>query len=272
MIVETEADLRTGLLKFGDSLRSQGMNHFIQLAESARYLSDDYIEAFHVTHTLRNAVPVVPAYQNRGIIRKCEDGAWRFIEMDTALANDSWPIVLPRVHAGQLHFVSDNDPVDDSRVANMTPAVLYQECLDRFTAANMAHDFDQWCENCFFPHTVHTEQIDATINEPSDIWPFFEMISNIIRDKSIDRFERVLDHAEFLSGSLICGYHNGILYSNDEPILGPIQSRMIFQRVGTRWLKTSVTNSVANAEFPFAEPVPSDGLVTLRQIQERTRK
>jgi hypothetical protein len=272
LIVETETDLRSGLLQFGNSLRSQGMNHFIQLAESARYLSDDYIEAFHVTHTLRNAISVVPPFQSRAIVRKCDDGRWRLTETNTTLANDSWPIVLPRVHAGELQLMCDSDPDDDIRVANLTPGVIYQECLDRISAANMAQDFDLYCNYCHFPHTFHTEKIDAVINEPADILPFFDMVSNIIIEKNVDFLDRVLESAEFLSGDLICGYHNTTLYSKNEPVLGPIQSRMIFRRVGTRWLQTPVTNSVANAEFPYAEPVLTDGLVTLRQIQERTRK
>ncbi len=270
-ILENAEQVSTGLDVFHRSLQTQGVNHFIRLATSAEYLSDDYIEGHYMTHTLCNAIPVVPAYPCRAILRR--DGElWQFTQIDTSLQNKHWPISMPRVTPGTRPFWAEIDNSEDARRSAQSALSLYQDFLDTISRSNMENDFATWVAHCTFPHYAHMDQIDSEIGTPEDILPFFTMITDMIREKGFTRMERKAEHAEFLSCSSICGYHKCRFYVDDEMALGPVDSRMILRREGTAWKMYSITNSVSNDQFPYSFPKLSEGLVTLKEIQERTRK
>lgn len=269
--LETHEQVLSGLKVMQQSFKAQGVNHYIRLLTHAEYLSEDYIEGHYITHTLRNAVPVVPAFPNRAILRR-KDDQWQFTQVDSAMQNAKWPISTPRIKEGETPFWQNVDHSLDARRADQSALTLYQDFLNALTDTNHTHDFDGWCALNTFPHYVHMENVDKVIETEAQIQPFFEMISTLLREHGFDRLERIADHAEFLSGDTICGYHKTNFYTGDTAGMGPVDSRMILKREDTDWKMYSVTNSVANDQFPYSFPELCDGIVTIEKIQERTRK
>ncbi len=270
-IIESEADWIDCTTRFSDNLRSMGVNHYIRLVTDAEFLSENYIQGRHVTHTMRNAQALVPAYENLTTLTR-KDGVWQISEMTSSIENSRWPIGMTKVtDNGSLPHI-DTDQLSDARRASVSPLVIYQDYINDLSRINLADDFEAWCARCEFPHSVHIDQVDEIIESPSQLHPFFDMLRREIETHKIDRMVRTAEHAEFLSGTQICGYHQTNLYSGSEVKLGPVASRYILKRTGTEWRMTSVTNSLSNAEFPYARPEPSELLVSLRDIQERTTR
>jgi len=270
-VIESQHDWLKCAVEFRNSLRALGVNHYIRLVTEADFLSENYIEGRHVTHTLRDAKSVIPSYENRAILTRV-NGQWKVSQLDSAMENSRWPIDLPKVTEKAKPIWDDTDPARDIRCSSASPKALYQDYLNRLTRTNMENDFDGWCEMCEFPHTVHIEHIDTVIEEPENIRPFFDMVRGIIDKYAVDRFNRSAEKAEFLSATQICGYHSTTLSAKGDLKVGPVAGRFILKRSGTQWRMTSVTNSVTNAEFPYSLPEFGDRLISLRDIQERTTR
>lgn len=267
-VIEAKQELLECVELLRKNFDALGVDNYIRLASDAEYLRSDYIEGHHVTHIVNGANAAVPFYQNRMVL-VLSDGVWRLSSIQSELGNSQWPFSLPKVDPTCSAQLSKYDPKGELQTLNSTPLEIYQRYLDALSEINLNHDFDGWCDHCTFPHTVHIDTFDETIAEPSEIRPFVEMLSKQITDHKIDRFERIGDHAEFLSPTEICGYHTTTLYSGDEIKLGPVSSRYILKRTGTVWQMQSVTNSIANTQFPYALPQISKELVSLREIKKR---
>ncbi|WP_298293217.1 hypothetical protein [uncultured Litoreibacter sp.] len=270
-LMESEEDWLLMIKRMQRSLQAMGINHYIRLANSAEFLSENYIEGTHITHTLCNSTPMIPSYENRATLSRV-DGEWKLTLLETSMVNNSFPIAIPRIDTSAKPVFSKTDAEHDIRRTNSSPLKLYQEYLDKLTRSNMEDDFDAWCALCDFPHTVHMERIDEVIDGPAQIRPFFEMLKEQIVDLEIDEFRRTAHRAEFVSATQLCGYHEATLYSKGKLKLGPVSSRYILRRTGTSWRAVSITNSVKNNQFPYSIPELSDALVSLRDIQERTTR
>lgn len=274
-IIEDPQDWLSCAARFLQTLQSQGVNHYIRLCTEAEFLSDNYISGHHVTHTMRNANAVVPAYENRATLVRV-DGTWRFSEIEVPLRNTRWPISTVYVDGAPPSNTARPAPPPaaeaDVRRSSASPKELYQTFINELSAINLADDFEAWCAKCEFPHSVHIEQVDEVIETPDHIRPFLDMLGERIETLQIDQIDRVADHAEFISATRLCGYHTTTFFSKGEAKLGPVLGRYILNRTGTSWRMGSVTNSLSNPEFPYAQPNPGDALVSLREIQERTLK
>ncbi len=269
-IIETREDWLKSRKIFHQNLVSMGVNNYIRLAHKAEFLSENYIQGYHVTHIMRNSEKVVPDYENRTTLARV-DGHWRITAMDSAVQNDRWPVMSPRVLADAKPDWQDVSPEADARRKSTSPMSIYQTYLDRLTLTNMENDFEGWCALCAFPHTVHINHVDQQIDGPDGIRPFFDMLTEQIRDLGITVFRRRATRAEFISPTQICGYHTTTIGTEDEVKLGPFDCRYILSRVSTRWRMSSVTNTVANDTFPYDRPEPSTTLITLQEIQKRMR-
>ncbi len=271
LLLETEDDWLLMIKRMQQSLQAMGINHYIRLANRAEFLSENYIEGVHVTHTLCNATPMIPSYENRATLSRV-DGEWKLTLLETSLVNNHYPIAIPRVDTSAKPIFSKTDTENDIRRTNSSPLALYQEYLDTLSRTNMEDDFDGWCALCDFPHTVHMDSLDEVIERPEEIRPFFDMLKKLIADNEVDDLRRQAHRAEFVSATQLCGYHETSLYSKGTCKIGPISSRYILRRTDTSWRAVSITNSVKNNQFPYSIPEISDALVSLRDIQERTTR
>lgn len=269
MIIENEADLRAGVDAYHNSICGMGVNHVIRLATTAEFLSAQYIEGFYVTHLLRNASAMLPAYESR-IILRFVDEAWRVVEIQNGLSGHGWPIKLLNVNAATL----PRDGIcrqDDIRRTSTTPIMLYQRFLDALTQATIQQDFNAYLSLCDLPYTSHNDTFDTQLSSPNEVRPFFDMTVRMIDGTQADTFTRKAENAQFLGPDTICGYHNSLFSKAGTPVMGPIKSRMILKRRGIQWKLKHVTNAVANPTFTYIAPEPTEALLTHREIQERTK-
>jgi hypothetical protein len=272
MVIETDKDLRDGYEVYAQSLIGQGATDLLWLASTARWISPDFIEGFHVTHILRKTMPLTEPYHSRVVMRLVGD-TWKIDEIEIQVPKTQWPVMLPSLPDGRAVAQSFfKFARGDARSTVANPLSVYALFLRDYSAFNMAHDFENWSAMHLYPHTTHTDFVDKTIKGPEGNRPFFDMVSRLIREHGCDRFERAPSRAEFLSANQICGYHTGTMYAGDKIVLGPVKSRMILQRVGPTWFLRSVTNAVANDQFPYNEPQVSSELTRLLDIQNRKRE
>ncbi len=271
VIIETAADMDRGTLAGAQSLLARGVNQFIRLASDAEFLSPHYIEGYHVTHLLRNAMRVAPSYSNR-VVMQNDHGVWKLTELDSELENTEWPYKMLSVPERMHNTIRLPIDPDDMRRTNAEPLALYQQFLDALTKKNVEDDFDGYCGLCSFPYTTHHDNSDIVMESRKDVRPAFDTITELLGKYEADKFERRGERAEFISGNLICGYHTSRFFRRGLVVMGPIHSRMILERTGPHWRLKSVTNSVTNETYPYSDPVTVNTLVTIREIQERQRQ
>lgn len=269
-VIETREELLESLTLLHKNFMKMEVDNYIRLASDAEFLRDDHIEGHHFTHIMKGANAEVPFYQNKMVLVR-NDNTWRASFIQSELENEQWPISLPKVSRSSRATLNKYDPTGELQAHNSTPMEIYQSYLNELSEINLNRSFDGWCAYCAFPHSVHIDTFDEVIAEPSEIRPFVEMLHNLIDEHKVDRFERVGDHAEFLSPTEICGYHTTTLYCGDEIKLGPVSSRYILKRSGTVWQMQSVSNSIANTQFPYSLPKISKDLVSLRDIKKRNK-
>ena len=149
------------------------------------------------------------------------------------------------------------------------PIVIYQAFLDQLDRINMAQDADAWFQTTEFPYSVHTDKIDIVIESPAQGKPFFDTVCDLIRDHKIDEFRRVAEHAEYLDRSMIVGHHTTHLRSGGVNVVKPMSSRMVVRNTTGVWRMISVTNAIANDEYPYKTPEVSDGLLPAGNIRRR---
>lgn len=270
VVVETPEDLIDGMVTFGRAIKGLGATNLVRLATDAAFLGDRYIAGHHVTHTLKDAVPVIDSYANRMVLIQ-EDGVWKLLEIESMLENPHWPIYIPRVQkdANRPHAFQPRQ--HDARKLAVAPLTIYQTFIDALSRANNDNDFDLYCSYLMLPYSSHTEAADNIISTVEEVRAFFDQVRRTLDEKGCDRLVRRAESAEFVSADLICGYHATEFYAGETCVFGPIKSRIVLIRKGTDWYIKSVTNSLSNSKFPYTVPKPSNALVTLRTIQERTR-
>lgn len=271
-ILETEEELRGGMIQYCSELAGMGLNNLTRLASRAEYLSPGYIAGWHVTHLLRrDATPIYPTYLASSVYH-LENGEWRMVESGARLSSPAWPIKMVRVEETE-QVVEDSVMMplpEDVRREHQEPEAIYQRFLTKLDAANLACDFDAYCDCVSFPFSFHYGEKDIVYTDRTDLADFFEMLCNLVRDKNITRFERKVERAEFLFGNQLCGYHGTTLYSGDTPCVGPIKSRMILRRKGAAWFLSSVTNALDSVTPGFETLHIKDDLVAYHAIQQRT--
>ncbi|MGC3939231.1 hypothetical protein ACOTTU_15615 [Roseobacter sp. EG26] len=270
VIVETEEDLAEGFKVYGATLRGLGVTNWVRLATDASFLGENYIAGHHVTHSLKDATPVIETYASRMVLM-LEDGIWKMLELESMLSNSKWPIHVPRVAQDASRHFGASSAEDDVRKHAVAPLTLYQTFIDGLSEANNADDFETYCSFLMFPYTWHTERSDVVIRSQEEVRLFFDDLRESVVAQGGDHLVRYAEKAEFISGDLLCGYHATEFCSGMKSVYGPIKSRMVLKRQGTDWYLKSVTNSLSNTKFPYIVPKPAKALVTLRTIQERTR-
>ena len=271
IVLETQADLEDSARAYAEGLLSQGMDGYVILTSFAEYLIDDYIVGEHVTHALRGATRLFPSFTSRAVLFRA-DGHWAVSEIDVRSTSPAWPlgqVWMP--HDQAVRPYSAPPPGDDARRNAAEPLAIYQRFVDALSAANLAGDFNAYCDLCDFPYTSHSETEDVTLRGPADLRPFFDQLSDQLRRTGADNMERRAKSAAFLCADRICGYHDNRMFRGRDCVNGPVHSRMILKRRGTRWLLSSVTNAVTETQHPYWSFKLSDHLVTLKNIQERTK-
>lgn len=269
-VLETVEDLRGDTANVIEALKGQQVTHYIRLVKQAHYLDEDTIEGWHTTYVLHNATAVTPSYGNRMIMR-LREGGWKVTEADHELSGNRFPLTLLRSDPGSFKGAwADAKSNISATQARAEP--IYQVCIDSMSDAQTPPDFDAWCTNYIFPHEIHYDATDHVAHTPEDVRPFFEMLTEQMRDFGATRMIRSTRYAEFLADDRIFGYHDAIIVKDEETLFGPVKSRMMLTNSEGRWKCSSVTNSLSQQNLTETELKVSLKLPTMREIQERMRK
>ncbi|MBM7069815.1 hypothetical protein [Actibacterium sp. 188UL27-1] len=270
IVIEREEDYVQGMREYGEGLRNQGVTNYIRLGKAARFMSDRFISGWHMTYVLSGATSIVRPYRSRMVLQ-LEDACWRVVQSDHELAADRWPVIGQSVVQGAVSGDYENSELD-FRVTSESADPIYQAFLDALSAANNTNDFKAWCGLSSYPQSVHIKTVDHIILQDEDNRPFFEMVRTMLDRYADGRIDRKVKKAHFLTADKIVGYHICTFYDGDQPVMSPVESRMIVHHVYGGWKLASVTNAVSNATFPYEEPEVTQGLMTICEIQERMRQ
>ena len=269
IVFETVEDWLTLTLRVHRGLASLGVNHYVRLVQSAEFLSDSYIEGVYDTHSLCNAIPMAPAYTNRSTL-KLVDGAWKFGMMEAEITNEQFPFTIPRLNNFDRSALRPRVIEDDPRRAGSSPLSIYQSYLNALTEADMAKDFEGWCNLMEFPHGIHRTEVDEWIETPDQLRQYFDWMHVEEDELQPDDVIRKASRAEFISATQICGYHQCHVQRDGKPIKEPVAARHIIKRTGTQWRAVSITNSLKDTQFPYVREDPDKPLISLKEIEERT--
>jgi len=270
VLIETDEDMLQDVNVLRSGIAAQGATHFIRLVQKARYLSEDYIEGWHVSHMLRGAVAVVPPYRNRLVLHRDGD-IWRCTEADHQLSNPHFPIHLPRVDTDA--FVEKwAEPMADIRATHARAEPLYKAFVEELDRAINTTDPESWSSLYRFPLEMHLDKVDRILNDPAELIEFFDHYYQIRAEHPDAELRRDVKYAEFFGSDRVIGYHDATIWSGDQILFGPVRSRMILSMEEGAWKCSAVTNSLSNAEFPVRTPKTSTELRTMREITERMRK
>lgn len=268
-VFETVEDMIADMTPYSESLRAQGVTHYIRLIKKARYINEGLIEGWHKTYILCNANTLVAPFGNRMLL-KYIGGRWRVIEAEHEVSNSTFPIQMlrPVENAFEHRWA---EPMSDIRSTHARAEPIYQAYLDALSETVHNRDLDAWCALFTMPHYVHYDAADHEVNSCRDVRPFFETLLAMMDEKGADTLKRSAKFAEFIAGERIIGYHDTVLTRAGEVVFGPVKSRMIIHQQGKGWVCHEVANSLTNKEFPGREFEPSDKLPTVRAIQKRMK-
>ncbi len=269
-VVEYAEDLRGDVAAVAGALKGQNVTNFIRLVESAQYLDKDTIEARHTTYTLRDATTLSPPYGSRIVLRRIGED-WKNIEADHEISGARFPLALLRSDPGSLAGLWRNST--RGQIANHVQAEpIYQVFTDSLSDASQSDDFAAWTEHFTLPCSIHYDDADHIARTADHMLTVFQMIKLQLKGSGADRIDRQACCAVFLPGSRILGYHDTISSKGNEPVFGPIKSRMMLTFVEGRWRCSSVTKSLSNDDMAPIQCEISGTLPTMREIQERMRK
>ncbi|MGY9050432.1 hypothetical protein P775_22990 [Puniceibacterium antarcticum] len=99
-LIREEAVLRNGFDAWVKVIRDQHATDLVYRLLSVDKQGEDIIWASYSTHILRDATPMVPAYDSALCLIHI-DGSWKCNSVISGLSNTQWPVVMPRVDTSE---------------------------------------------------------------------------------------------------------------------------------------------------------------------------
>lgn len=117
----------------------------------------------------------------------------------------------------------------------MMALTLYQDALDRVSAAVLAGDFDAYADRIDLPYLIHTSNARLLVENREALRPTFDALHDLLKSEGATHYERVARAAEFVGQDRIEGWHHTHLIANGESIKHPHVSRQVIVRRGRNW-------------------------------------
>lgn len=269
-IIETTEDLEKGIRLHHQSIRVLGVDSYIRLTTSAEFLAPDYIEGFHDTRALRGAMPMIPRYHNRSVLRRF-GGSWKIVEIESNVRNPSWPFAPLRVSEADEPLFHDHRNEKDARRDRIDPVDVLSRFLDALTQSNQADDFDAYCNLVDLPAGFHSAHEDRVLQTRSQLRQVFDMLRATMALSEDARLHRTAIAAEYVSADQIVGYYDSCVLANDAVHYGPVKARVVLKQIDGNWKLKSATNAVRLTDEFSAAPEVVNTLPTELEIKERTK-
>ncbi|WP_333816200.1 hypothetical protein [Tabrizicola sp.] len=117
----------------------------------------------------------------------------------------------------------------------MNPLDLYQDALDRMSAAILARDFDAYAREIDLPYLVHFETSRLLVTTLDELRLAFQALVDTLLAQGVTHYERVARSADYVQRDRIEGWHHTHLISNGEHVTYPHLSHHAIVRRGEAW-------------------------------------
>jgi hypothetical protein len=137
----------------------------------------------------------------------------------------------------------------------MSPLVIYQDALDRVSAAILAGDFETYAAQIDLPYLIHTETARFLVASRPELRPTFQALHETLREQGVTHYERVARAADYVDRERIEGWHHTHLLSHGERVSYPHVSRHTIVRRDGVWLFSEAHYQISADRWPVTKDV-----------------
>ena len=112
---------------------------------------------------------------------------------------------------------------------------IYQDTLDRMTAALLSRDPAAFTRHVFHPYEVRTVDGVLISRTESETEQMVTSFADQLAAQKVTRYERVCDAAQFVNPDHISGYHTSRAWCGDGTELDPFLTRLSLYRTEDTW-------------------------------------
>lgn len=131
---------------------------------------------------------------------------------------------------------------------------IYQETLDRLTAAILARDPVAFSKGIYLPHEARAMNGSTLCRTEEDVQKAMLTYANSLQDHKVTHLSRVCDTAHRVNAGQISGYHTTRIEAEAPFNVAPFLTRMSLYLEGTDW-KVAITETALDAHSWPMKPV-----------------
>jgi hypothetical protein len=138
----------------------------------------------------------------------------------------------------------------------MPATQVLQTYLDDSVAALFQDDWPRYAASFALPFTMITEASVMTVNTEADLREGYDAMRATIATQRLTDVLRLAETAAELGETLISGRYITHFLAGAHRIVPPYRSTISLRRTDNRWQAISITNSLANMQWPIHLPRP----------------
>lgn len=153
---------------------------------------------------------------------------------------------------------------------------IYQDHVDRASAATLAADYAAFSACISFPWRVRTVNLDLCIEDDEEHRRNFRQFVDVLKTDNVTGLHRLVKTAWFVTPDVIEGTHISHMMHNGTRLRDPYYNRIRLVRHPEHgWRETDCTNAVVNkaGNFAIVDTISTDALPPeLKELPERKLK
>lgn len=118
----------------------------------------------------------------------------------------------------------------------MNPLELYQEALDKVSAAVLAGDFAAFLAMFDLPYLLQTDTKRVLATSGDDLYPDFLDLHHELKARGVTHYERVARRADYVARNRIEGWHHTHQIAHGIRVAAPCSGRETLFLRADRWL------------------------------------
>ena len=133
----------------------------------------------------------------------------------------------------------------------MDAAAIVQSYLDEVSAAVLSNDWETYRGGVYLPCHIVSHDVSKVVATEEDLRAGFEQFHSTLTGLHVTDYIRLVESALRLDRELITGSYVSHVLSRGQRVIPPYKSQMTLRLVGNRWRAASVTNPLANMQWPL---------------------
>ncbi len=130
------------------------------------------------------------------------------------------------------------------------PHTIYQEWLDRTSAALMDGDEDGFMEAIQLPFILRTSGAETVLESLEDLRNDVRNVVAALRAQMVTHYVRLVKKARYLEEDVIEGWHTTYVLRHSMSVTMPYGNRMIMRRIDGAWKVSEADHELSNDRFP----------------------